>query len=142
MALENFVFPAVAFSFCFDYFLLLQKMGLLTFLRVALALLAHVGLRPPSTPVGDAKFLVLRLIFAARYHAARKPRGGACQPSPADDNGGGSFPGAARLPPKNGIAHFSAGCLALLAALECSGSLRAVALASTPVGDAIFLLYG
>ena len=60
-----------------------------------------------NTPIGDASFFALRLIFAVRYHAARKPRGGACQPSPADDNGGGSFPGAARLPPKNGIAHFS-----------------------------------
>ena len=35
------------------------------------------SLRSSSNPIGDASFLVLRLIFAARYHAARKPRGGA-----------------------------------------------------------------
>ncbi|MBR7131433.1 MAG: hypothetical protein IKC82_05555, partial [Lentisphaeria bacterium] len=53
--MENFVFPAVAFSFCLcSFFAFPQKMGLLTYVWVAVALLRLVGLCPPSTPVGDA----------------------------------------------------------------------------------------
>ncbi len=61
--------PAVAFYFCFDHFLSLQKMGLLlpgiTHFAVGLRSLGSrsSSLRSLSTPVGDAIFIL------NRYHS-------------------------------------------------------------------------
>ena len=72
-ALENFVFPAVAFSFCLcSFFALLQKMGLLTYVWVAVASLRLVGLCPPSTPIGDAILLSPENLPAAAEEPPRR----------------------------------------------------------------------
>ena len=66
-ALENFVFPAVAFSFCLcSFFALLQKMGLLTYVWVAVASLRLVGLAPSCRLPLEMPFYYLQKISLRR----------------------------------------------------------------------------
>ena len=91
-----------------------QKMGLLTFLWVAVAPLRLVGLRPPSNPKWRIKPF--------------------CKNRSSRANGAARHLEAARLlRAKNGIAHFPVGCRRFAPARRAAPSL------SNPIGELIIL---